>query len=67
MSRSKTEDLGYPSGLIGEEIPLLARITCIADAWDAMTTDKELKENAGIQFDAEIITRLENSSFQALT
>ena len=31
---------GYPDGLKGEEIPLLARIVAIADTWDAMTGDR---------------------------
>ena len=31
---------GYPDGLHGEEIPLLARIVSIADTWDAMTGDR---------------------------
>ncbi|HKJ76045.1 MAG TPA: HD domain-containing phosphohydrolase, partial [Gammaproteobacteria bacterium] len=31
---------GYPDGLRGEEIPLLARIVAIADTWDAMTGDR---------------------------
>ena len=31
---------GYPDGLIGDEIPLLARIVAIADTWDAMTGDR---------------------------
>ena len=31
---------GYPDGLYGEDIPLLARIVSIADAWDAMTTNR---------------------------
>jgi HAMP domain-containing protein len=31
---------GYPDGLKGEKIPLLARIVCIADGWDAMTGDR---------------------------
>jgi len=31
---------GYPDGLQGEEIPILARIVCIADTWDAMTGDR---------------------------
>jgi HD-GYP domain-containing protein (c-di-GMP phosphodiesterase class II) len=31
---------GYPDGLKGEQIPLLARIVSIADAWDAMTGDR---------------------------
>lgn len=31
---------GYPDGLNGEEIPLLARIVAVADAWDAMTSNR---------------------------
>lgn len=31
---------GYPDGLKGDEIPLLARIVAIADTWDAMTGDR---------------------------
>ena len=31
---------GYPDGLIGESIPRLARIVAIADAWDAMTSNR---------------------------
>jgi putative nucleotidyltransferase with HDIG domain len=31
---------GYPDGLYGEDIPFLARIVAIADAWDAMTSNR---------------------------
>ena len=59
---------GYPRGLKGEEIPMQARILAIADAYDAMTSDRpyrkkltkqaalnELKRQAGTQFDPVII------------
>ncbi len=58
---------GYPSGIKGEEIPLFAKILAVADAYDAMTTDrpyrpaltqkeamKELEMHAGKQFDRKI-------------
>jgi putative nucleotidyltransferase with HDIG domain len=58
---------GYPDGLKGEEISLHARIAAVADAWDAMTSDRpyrqalasdvafqRLQEGAGTQFDAEL-------------
>ena len=58
---------GYPDGLKGEEIPLAARIICVADAYDAMTSNrsyrsyipqdivkKELEEGKGTQFDPDI-------------
>jgi len=60
---------GYPDGLLGEKIPLGARIFNVADAIDAMTSDrpyqkalafevaaKELVRFSGTQFDPEIIS-----------
>jgi HD-GYP domain-containing protein (c-di-GMP phosphodiesterase class II) len=59
---------GYPYGLSRDEIPIIARILSVADAYDAMTTDRhyrkamriedaieELRTNAGTQFDPEIV------------
>lgn len=61
---------GYPDGLKGDQIPLLARIISVADAFDAMTTDrlyrprlkleeaeKQLIEGSGTQFDKEIVSK----------
>jgi HD-GYP domain-containing protein (c-di-GMP phosphodiesterase class II) len=58
---------GYPSGKSGEEIPVEARVLCIADAFDAMTSERayrraltvdealgELERGAGTQFDPEL-------------
>ena len=58
---------GYMEGLKGEEIPLVARIICVADALDAMSSDRcyrahltkdvilsELRSNKGTQFDPKI-------------
>lgn len=59
---------GYPKGLKGRDIPLIGRIICVADAFDAMNSQRsykekmprdqiihELKENSGTQFDPEIV------------
>lgn len=58
---------GYPNGLSGEDIPLVARIISVADAYDAMTSDRsyrgilpqervraELVKGKGTQFDPAI-------------
>ncbi len=63
----KYDGSGYPNGLRGEEIPLVARIVAVADAYDAMTTvrsyrkifpqdlvKEQLEAGMGIQFDPKI-------------
>ena len=40
MHHENVDGSGYPRGLKGEEIPLLGRIVSVADAFDAMTTDR---------------------------
>jgi len=40
---------GYPDGLAGEEIPLLARVVAIADAWDAMTGDRIYRKGMPVE------------------
>jgi HD-GYP domain-containing protein (c-di-GMP phosphodiesterase class II) len=62
---------GYPDGLAGEAIPLVARIVCCCDAYNAMTTDRpyrkalraddalaEVEGNAGTQFDPRVCAAL---------
>ena len=41
---------GYPQGLKGEEIPLLARIITVADTFDAMTTDRPYQKAFTLEF-----------------
>ena len=40
----RVDGLGYPGGLHGEEIPLLARIIAVADAYNAMTSDRPYRD-----------------------
>jgi diguanylate cyclase (GGDEF)-like protein len=62
---------GYPDGLVGAEIPLESRIILVADAFEAMTSDRpyrrapgqdfaleELRGNAGTQFDPDVVGAL---------
>jgi putative nucleotidyltransferase with HDIG domain len=63
---------GYPEGLTGEDIPLIARIVVVVDAFDAMTTERayqpakspqdamdEIVQNAGIKYDPAIVAALQ--------
>ena len=58
---------GYPEGIKGEEIPLIARVVAVADAYDAMTSNRsyrevmpqekvraEIEKNKGTQFDPQV-------------
>jgi HD-GYP domain-containing protein (c-di-GMP phosphodiesterase class II) len=62
---------GYPDALAGEDIPLVARIVCCCDAFNAMTTDRsyrkalplddavaELRRCSGTQFDPAVVEAL---------
>lgn len=62
---------GYPEGLVGEDIPLVARIICVADSFDAMNSDRvyrrriesdkimtELVNNKGKQFDPRVVDEM---------
>ena len=48
---------GYPDGLKGEDIPILARIVAIADSWDAMTSDRRYRKGMPIEEALSIIER----------
>lgn len=48
---------GYPDGLKGETIPLFSRIMSIADAFDAMTTNRIYKSRKNIVGAMEEITK----------
>ncbi len=62
------DGLGYPKGLKGEDIPLFSRVICVADAFEAMTSNrtyrkamkiedaiKELNRCSGTQFDPNLV------------
>ncbi len=67
-NHERFDGTGYPDGLSGGNIPVESRIIAVADAFDAMTSDRpyrdrlttedavlELKKNAGTQFDIESV------------
>jgi HD-GYP domain-containing protein (c-di-GMP phosphodiesterase class II) len=72
MHHENVDGSGYPDGLTGEEIPFLGRIVSVADAFDAMTTDRpyskamtyeaavaRLKFLAGKKFDPKCVDAFE--------
>ena len=67
----RCDGTGYPDGLTREQIPLASRITFACDAYDAMTSSRpyraamdrpaamaELRDNAGTQFDPDVVSAL---------
>jgi HD-GYP domain-containing protein (c-di-GMP phosphodiesterase class II) len=76
------DGLGYPDGLAGEAIPLAARVFAVADALDALTTDRpyrpaspfsaareEISRGAGSQFDPGVVDayrQIPDATFESL-
>ena len=71
---------GYPDELRDREIPYIAKVVCLADSFDAMTTDRpykrrrpahevieDLQRNAGKQFAPEIVTAFCRGMLKELT
>lgn len=71
---------GYPDGLSDKEIPYIAKIVCLADSFDAMTSDRpyrarrsaidvidDLRRNSGKQFAPEIVTAFCKGMLKELT
>lgn len=63
----RRDGTGYPQGLSGDRTPLIARILCIADVYDAITADRPyrsgmssrearefIRENRGVMFDPDL-------------
>jgi len=75
MHHENWDGSGYPDGLKAEQIPLLGRIVSVADAFDAMTTDRPYSKSmtfeaalarlrflAGKKFDPECVTAIEKAA-----
>jgi putative two-component system response regulator len=65
---------GFPDGLIGDAIPMVARVVAVVDAFDAMTTNRsyrqprspgealaELVKHSGVQFDTDVVNAFQKA------
>ena len=59
----KWDGSGYPQGLIGNEIPLSARIVAIADVFDALSSKRVYKDDFGFQESVKIINEVAGKHF----
>ena len=54
---------GYPEGLKGDEIPLMARIICCADSFDAMTSKRAYRDTMPLDFARKEMVRCSETQF----
>ncbi|WP_281890435.1 HD-GYP domain-containing protein [Paenibacillus sp. YYML68] len=54
---------GYPHGLKGEDIPLIARVLCVADSIDAMCSNRSYRTALGLDFVAQELARCKGEQF----
>ncbi|MDD5131917.1 MAG: HD domain-containing protein [bacterium] len=54
---------GYPDSLIGDDIPFLARVICVADSFDAMTSDRPYRPRMKTEEAVAEVKRCENAQF----
>ena len=54
---------GYPAGLAGEDIPLMGRIICLADCFDAMTSNRTYRKALPLEVALTEIRRCSGTQF----
>jgi ribonuclease P protein subunit RPR2 len=54
---------GYPDGLRGDEIPLAARVFCVADTFDALTTDRPYRSASSFEAARALIAEASGTQF----
>ncbi len=65
LHHEKWDGSGYPNGLQGEEIPILAQIVSISDVYDALTSDRQYRKAFSIEDSIKIINEEKGTSFKS--
>ncbi|HUB18736.1 MAG TPA: HD-GYP domain-containing protein [Acidobacteriaceae bacterium] len=63
LHHESLDGMGYPYGLRGEQIPLMARIVAVADSFDAMTTPRPYQAAMNATYVLDILTRLSGTRY----
>jgi putative nucleotidyltransferase with HDIG domain len=63
LHHESLDGMGYPYGLTGEQIPLIARIVSVADSFDAMTTPRPYQTAMNADYVLDILTRLSGTRY----
>ncbi len=59
----RMDGLGYPEGLSGTDIPILARILCVADTFDAIQSDRPYRPGRNAEESLEVIVECSGTQF----
>src|ERR1700687_6046549 len=63
LHHERMDGAGYPHGLMGDQIPMMARIIAVADTFDAITTNRPYQTAMDIEYALERIRSLGVSKF----
>jgi len=65
LHHESLDGLGYPYGLKGEQVPMMARIISVADSFDAMTTPRPYQSAMNADYVLDILRRLAGTRYDA--
>jgi putative nucleotidyltransferase with HDIG domain len=66
LHHESLDGMGYPYGLRGDQIPLMARIVSVADSFDAMTTPRPYQAAMNADYVIDILTRLAGTRYDPI-